>query len=99
MRSRTFTVVPPTTVGSGKSGCESVVVDRFAPKADVIDTGASAAPLKLAAETLFTTPTALVQALSGSKSPPTSLPSVPAFLYGLAGARRELPRARFTKPT
>ncbi|PYQ40951.1 MAG: hypothetical protein DMF77_17315 [Acidobacteria bacterium] len=40
-----------------------------------------------------------VSASSASIAAPGSLPSVAAFLYGLAGPRRSLPRARSTKPT
>src|SRR5262249_47332745 len=96
---RTVTVVPPNVVGNGRPGAGRVVVARFTPKATAMDSGASAAPLKLADETLMTVAGPLIGALSAWKSQPMSLPSVPAFLYGLIGARRESPPVWPTKRT
>ena len=86
--SLTETLVPASVVGKGVESAITIAVAKFTPKAATMDSGASSAPRKLAAETLATS--GAIVKVCGLEIPPpgagvtTVTPAVPAVAMSAA---------------
>lgn len=73
MASLTFTLIPASVVGKGKTAADCVELLNCEPKAVTVESGASIAPLKLAAKTLTIAGGGGAPSPSLSKKPAPSL--------------------------